>query len=102
PEDHERIFERFERVEHAELGFPAGTGLGLYLSRRLAEAMGAWLRLERSSPGAGSTFVLDLPLVPEPAVARAAAAPEQRLEAAARPAAAGVTSWLARSGAARR
>jgi len=65
--------------------------------------MGGWLRLERSSPGAGSRFVLDLPLVLEPAVARASAVPEQRLEAAARPAAAAaVTSWLARSGAARR
>ena len=64
--------------------------------------MGGWLRLEHSSPGAGSRFVLGLPLVLEPAVVRAAAGPEQRLEVAAPLAAAGVTSWLARSGTARR
>ncbi|HKF78084.1 MAG TPA: HAMP domain-containing sensor histidine kinase, partial [Candidatus Dormibacteraeota bacterium] len=61
PEDQERIFERLERVEHAQLGFPAGTGLGLYLGRRLAEDMGGSLRLDWSSPGQGSRFVLELP-----------------------------------------
>jgi signal transduction histidine kinase len=38
-----------------------GTGLGLYLSRGLAEQMGGSLKLESSQTGKGSTFVLRLP-----------------------------------------
>src|SRR5262249_42802911 len=37
PDDQERIFERFERVDPGEAG---GAGLGLYIARRLARAMG--------------------------------------------------------------
>lgn len=41
-----------------------GTGLGLNLSRQLATAMGGELRLARSMPHLGSTFVLTLPMEP--------------------------------------
>jgi signal transduction histidine kinase len=37
PEDQARIFDKFERVDPTE---PGGTGLGLYIARRLARAMG--------------------------------------------------------------
>jgi len=53
----ERIFERFFRVDAAG----SGTGLGLYLSRGLADAMGGSLRLEASAAGLGSVFLLTLP-----------------------------------------
>ena len=54
----ERIFEPFERFDpHSGLG----TGLGLPVSRRLAEVLGGSLRVERSD-AAGSTFILDLPV----------------------------------------
>jgi signal transduction histidine kinase len=62
PEElHERVFERFFRVDHAEQHHLPGAGLGLYISRELAELNNGTLELERSAPGAGSTFVLRLP-----------------------------------------
>jgi signal transduction histidine kinase len=54
----ERIFEPFERFDpHSGLG----TGLGLPVSRRLAEILGGTLRVERAD-STGSTFLLELPL----------------------------------------
>ncbi len=55
--DHARIFEKFERVDKAE---PGGSGLGLYISRRLARAMGGDIVVD-SAPGQGARFVLTLP-----------------------------------------
>ena len=39
---------------------PAGTGLGLYISRELVRRMGGRLHV-RSETGAGATFVVELP-----------------------------------------
>ena len=55
--DHERIFEKFERLGRSGDG---GSGLGLYISRRLARAMGGDLKVE-SAPGQGARFILELP-----------------------------------------
>lgn len=60
PEDQERVWERFYRVE-SELKVEAGgTGLGLALVRSLTQLMGGRVWLE-STPGQGSTFTLLLP-----------------------------------------
>jgi two-component system phosphate regulon sensor histidine kinase PhoR len=56
-EARERIFERFERL--AESPTQTGTGLGLYISRRLAETMEGTLDVEPAT-GGGSTFTLAL------------------------------------------
>jgi len=61
-EDQARIFEKFERVDPAEAG---GTGLGLYIARRLARAMGGDLSVD-SAPGQGARFTFTLPLRKEP------------------------------------
>lgn len=58
PEDQGRIFEKFERVDPTEAG---GTGLGLYIARRLARAMGGDIAVD-SAPGQGARFTFTLPL----------------------------------------
>jgi signal transduction histidine kinase/DNA-binding response OmpR family regulator len=59
-EDLERIFEEFVQIEGELQSQVKGTGLGLPLSRRLAELLGGGLSVE-SSPNLGSTFTLKIP-----------------------------------------
>ncbi|MBA3690731.1 MAG: hypothetical protein H0W82_04885 [Actinobacteria bacterium] len=58
--DQPRVFDRFYRVESGRDRRAGGTGLGLYISRRLMEAMDSRLWL-LSRPGVGSTFSFSLP-----------------------------------------
>jgi PAS domain S-box-containing protein len=58
---HDRLFTRFGQVERGLTRASGGSGLGLYISRRLAEGMGGTVVLTRSAPGEGSTFALALP-----------------------------------------
>ncbi len=59
-EDQERIFQEFAQIDSPLQRRVKGTGLGLPLSRRLAELLGGKLTVE-SQPAVGSTFILTLP-----------------------------------------
>lgn len=60
PEDAERIFERFTKLNE----FVQGTGLGLSICRDIAERMGASVYLDTTWPGPGARFVFDVPVTP--------------------------------------
>ncbi|MDQ3778590.1 MAG: ATP-binding protein, partial [Actinomycetota bacterium] len=59
PSEQERIFRKFYRAD-ARGREPAGTGLGLFIARGLASAMGGRLWVD-SQPGRGGCFVFELP-----------------------------------------
>ena len=73
-EDHERVFDRFYRVDPARARSTGGAGLGLAIARELMHAMHGEIGV-RSQLGDGSHFWLHLPLAPEPeeTLARSAA-----------------------------
>ncbi|WP_373486477.1 sensor histidine kinase [Blastomonas sp.] len=56
-EERQRLFNKWERLGRSGDG---GSGLGLYISRRLAQAMGGALSVD-SAPGQGARFTLTLP-----------------------------------------
>jgi len=60
-EQQARAFDKFERLGRTGDG---GSGLGLYISRRLARAMGGDVMID-SAPGQGARFMLDLPTFDE-------------------------------------
>jgi len=62
PEDQARLFEKFSRVNgsYKELATVEGTGLGLYITKKLVELMGGTIGLE-STQGKGSRFWFTLP-----------------------------------------
>ena len=62
PDQMERIFEKFVRGRD---GSVTGTGLGLYISRRIVEAHGGRIWAE-SAPGEHTRFVVELPCEPRP------------------------------------
>jgi len=75
PEDQrEQVFARFYRGANPAVAKVPGVGLGLYISRQLAEHHSGSLVLESSTPEEGTVFTLAIPLVgsvaagpPEPA-----------------------------------
>jgi CheY-like chemotaxis protein len=73
PEVQGRLFTPFDRLG-AELSGVDGTGIGLALTRSLAEIMGGSITVD-SAPGRGSTFTVRLKTAPVPAPARLVATP---------------------------
>ena len=61
PEDQEKLFKSFSQVTTVEAPKHEGTGLGLYLSRRLITLLGGEIGVESDS-GKGSVFFFTLPL----------------------------------------
>jgi two-component system sensor histidine kinase KdpD len=62
PDEETRIFERFYRGSRVR-NLVSGTGLGLYVARKIAAAHGGSLSLINNVPGKGVVFSLTLPMV---------------------------------------
>ena len=60
PQDQQRVFERFYRVDKARSREVGSTGLGLSIVKHLVQAFGGKVAVE-STPGSGSTFTVELP-----------------------------------------
>jgi len=64
-QDRAKVFSAFERIEHNYSMTQVGTGLGMPLTKRLAEVNGGQIDF-RSSPGKGSHFWLTFPAIKPP------------------------------------
>ena len=72
PEDqHEHVFDRFYRGASPAVAKVPGVGLGLYISRQLAERHSGSLVLESSTPEEGTVFTLAIPLAGSATAGRA-------------------------------
>ncbi|MFI4861905.1 MAG: ATP-binding protein [Phycisphaerales bacterium JB063] len=65
PEDHPKVFEKFSQIDPSVTREHGGTGLGLTISRELAELLGGRIELT-SELGKGATFALIIPLIYQP------------------------------------
>jgi nitrogen-specific signal transduction histidine kinase/CheY-like chemotaxis protein len=70
-----KIFDEFHQVDSGTSRNHGGTGLGLAISSKLAKALGGDLSVE-SSEGAGSTFIISLPLVAVATTAKRSTPPQ--------------------------
>jgi signal transduction histidine kinase len=57
------IFERFTQINNPQFGKPNGSGLGLFITRRIVESHNGKIYVE-SEVGKGATFVIELPIAP--------------------------------------
>lgn len=61
PQFRSRMFEKFSQADSSDRRAQGGTGLGLYITRMLAERMSARVAVD-SVPGEGATFILEFPM----------------------------------------
>jgi signal transduction histidine kinase len=61
-EDRDHVFERFYRGQRVRASQVQGSGLGLYLCRRIVEAHGGWIRLDATTRG--TSISVGLPVAP--------------------------------------
>jgi signal transduction histidine kinase len=61
-----KLFTKFFRADNAQVARPDGTGLGLYLAKRVVEDQGGTILFE-STEGKGSMFGFSLPILAAPA-----------------------------------
>lgn len=59
-EDREHIFEKFTRAKEGQAVSTIGSGLGLYVAKKMLEAQKGKVWVESEGPGTGSTFVVEL------------------------------------------
>jgi signal transduction histidine kinase/CheY-like chemotaxis protein len=80
-----KLFSAFEQGEVRAARQQAGLGLGLAISRKLAEAHGGTVTVHSAGKGRGATFTVELPLADVPVLAPQAQRPAPKARPAAQP-----------------
>jgi signal transduction histidine kinase len=62
PETIDKLFQKFSRADDANDVNKSGSGLGLFVAKKMAEAMGGSITAHSEGKGRGSRFTLTLPL----------------------------------------
>ncbi len=61
-EDMQKLFKRFSEIDSSNAGPAKGTGLGLFLSKQMADKLGGTIKAESEGTGRGSMFTFWLPI----------------------------------------
>jgi two-component system phosphate regulon sensor histidine kinase PhoR len=63
PSEINKLFVKFSRTKDANKTNISGTGLGLYIAKKMAEAHGGNIKVESEGAGKGTTFTIELPKI---------------------------------------